>query len=127
MKGYCVPASNRPKTDLVFLKGGHLTLSTVLPNAYYSTEGIRVWRLLFALTVCITSMCELCMHHAEVANANYDDLFGMQQDDAAVVPYLPRKSGTKAHVVLILRITIFYPSHWLLYLLHSPIPFFPPN
>jgi len=75
----------------VFLKGRYLTLSIVLPNAYYSRESIRVWRLLFALPLCITSMCELCMHHAEGTHVNYSDFYGMQQDDEAIVLYSVKK------------------------------------
>lgn len=49
----------------------------------------------------------------------------MQQGDEAAVLYSAKKIGTEAHVVLVLHITVLYPPYWLLYLLHSPIPFCP--
>lgn len=89
----------------MFLKGGCLTLPTALPNPYYSIEVIVVWRVLFDLPLCVTGMCELCMHHTERTNSNYRDLFDMQQDDEAGVLYSAKKIRYKgiccAHAIYI--------------------------
>lgn len=111
---YYMPALNPPRNDYMFMKGGGLTQPAVLSNPCYSREVIRVWSVLFALPLCVTSMCNLCMHHIEWTNANCSDLFEVQQDDEGEGCILPRKSDAKAYVVLVLCITILYPSHWLL-------------